>query len=146
MATMKDLVERVVCTIIFAEEAARENYTVEGYRTDDTRLFKCRYCFKEAWGVLALSNKVQHTPSCILSVIEHAMVDGEAEYLSWDMEARPLVDTPSNDGDLWAILVQRAEKAVIRTPGESDFDVIQRAMRPPRPKANDGSPFSEYMS
>jgi hypothetical protein len=46
---------------------------------------------------------------------------------------RALDMVPStDDGQEWRVLVQRAEQTVSRDFGESDFDLIQRAMRPGR--------------
>lgn len=72
--------EEAIHTIVQAEEQALEDFTVEGYRTNQTKLFKCRYCRREAWGVLALNTGVQHAPTCPLG---SGAVPGDAEYESW---------------------------------------------------------------
>lgn len=48
------------------ETAARQDYEIEGYKTDGTALFKCKHCRQEAWGILALRSRVEHQPTCPL--------------------------------------------------------------------------------
>lgn len=77
--------ERAVLAIIDAviqlEATEREHYTIEGFRTDNTSLFKCRTCKREGWGLLALGNPVRHTSKC-----KHGegAATGEEEYDSWN--------------------------------------------------------------
>lgn len=65
---MTNPIELAVRAMLDAEEVARANYMVEGYRTDNTQLFKCKHCKQEGWGLLALAHPVQHSTGCKLYV------------------------------------------------------------------------------
>jgi hypothetical protein len=56
--------------------------------------------------------------------------DGDDAGATPDALTLPAAGNP--DEDLWRVLVERAEQTVLRDFGESDFDLIQRAMRPRR--------------